>query len=125
MKASSESGECASLISTVSFSVFEAVCWPDMGLSVSSSAATRAGRVILSAAAKPLRRPGFGSSQRDFPKKEWVFRGRTGEKVRVAGSCVAPGRANSCKGKTSILASGEQLEEGRQNRRNQGEQKGK
>jgi hypothetical protein len=34
MKASSESGECASLISTVSFSVLEAVCVPDMGLSV-------------------------------------------------------------------------------------------
>src|SRR5260370_37112924 len=113
MKASSESGECASLISTVSFSVFEAVCWPDMGLSVSSSAATRAGRVILSASAKPLRRPGFGSSQRDFPKKEWVFRGRTGENVRVAGACVALGQAISCNGKPSILASGEQLEEPR------------
>src|SRR6266849_5663199 len=113
MKASSESGECASLISTVSFSVFEAVCWPDMGLSVSSSGTTRAGWVIFSATAKRLRRPSFDSSQRDFPKKELVFRGRTGEKVRVAGSCGAPDRANSCKGKTSILASGEQLEEGR------------
>src|SRR5271163_1850056 len=31
MKASSESGECASLISTGCFSVFEAVCLPGMG----------------------------------------------------------------------------------------------
>src|SRR5882757_1164089 len=45
MKASSESGECASLISTGSFSVFEAVCWPDMGLSVSFSNATTADHV--------------------------------------------------------------------------------
>jgi hypothetical protein len=30
MKASSESGECASLISTGDFSVFEAVCLPAM-----------------------------------------------------------------------------------------------
>src|SRR6267143_1850246 len=42
MKASSESGECASLISTGSFSVFEAVCWPGMGLSVSFCGATPA-----------------------------------------------------------------------------------
>src|SRR5258707_15742412 len=41
MKASSESGECASLISTVSFSVFEAACWPDMGLLVSFQVRTR------------------------------------------------------------------------------------
>src|SRR5438067_1678739 len=34
MKASSESGECASLISTVSFSVFEAACWPRMGVQI-------------------------------------------------------------------------------------------
>src|SRR5229473_894821 len=42
MKASSESGECASLISTVSFSVFEAVCWPGMGVFVPFSSATPA-----------------------------------------------------------------------------------
>src|SRR5260370_19287524 len=57
MKASSESGECASLISTGSFSVFEAVCWPDMGLSVSFSSATpaRPGRLTrnLEAVASP------------------------------------------------------------------------
>src|SRR5229473_1501020 len=57
MKASSESGECASLISTGSFSVFEAVCWPDMGLSVSfcSEAPARPGRCYtdLAAVASP------------------------------------------------------------------------
>src|SRR6266849_6142379 len=42
MKASSESGECASLISTVSFSVFEAVCWPGMDVSVPFSSAAPA-----------------------------------------------------------------------------------
>src|SRR5260370_2277956 len=42
MKASSESGECASLISTGSFSVVEAVCWPGMSVSVSFSGATPA-----------------------------------------------------------------------------------
>src|SRR6267143_181573 len=42
MNASSESGECASLSSTGTFSVFEAVCWPDMGVSVSFSSATAA-----------------------------------------------------------------------------------
>src|SRR5689334_16838293 len=31
MNASSESGECASLISTGAVSVFEAACWPGMG----------------------------------------------------------------------------------------------
>src|SRR5690349_15504920 len=31
MNASSESGECASLISTGEVSVFEAACWPGMG----------------------------------------------------------------------------------------------
>src|SRR6266849_10498295 len=44
MKASSESGECASLISTGSFSVVEAVGWPGMDASVSSSSATPARR---------------------------------------------------------------------------------
>src|ERR1700674_1947201 len=39
MKASSESGECASLISTGSFPVFEAACRPAMGLLNSSSVA--------------------------------------------------------------------------------------
>src|SRR6267154_4215531 len=47
MNASSESGECASLISTGSFSVFEAVCWPDMGLSVPIPVRLRQGRVTL------------------------------------------------------------------------------
>src|SRR5438128_1144976 len=44
MKASSESGECASLISSGSFSVFEAVCWPGMGVLGSSFRAARCGR---------------------------------------------------------------------------------
>src|SRR5437667_3121293 len=99
MKASSESGECASLISTGSFSVFGAVCGPGMGVSVSFSGAT----------SKWLPRPGFGPSQRDFPAEERVYRRRTEENVRVAGACVALGRAISCKKEPSILVSGEQL----------------
>src|SRR5882762_4300613 len=99
MKASSESGECASLISTGSFSVFGAVCGPGMGVSVSFSGAT----------SKWLPRPGFGPSQRDFPAEERVYRRRTEDSVRVAGACVALGRTISCKREPSILMSGEQL----------------
>src|SRR6266550_5267433 len=99
MKASSESGECASLISTGSFSVFGAVCGPGMGVSVSFSAAT----------SKWLPRPGFGPSQRDFPAEERVYRRRTEDSVRVAGACVALGRAISCQREPSILVPGEQL----------------
>src|SRR5207244_9183046 len=70
MKASSESGECASLISTVSFSVFEAACWPGMGVSVSSSGATPQSQVLSHATLERSSRPSFGSSQRDFPVNE-------------------------------------------------------
>src|SRR6266853_5887650 len=97
MNASSESGECASLISTGSFSVFEAVCWPDMGLSVSYSSATPA-------------RPGHSTCKlrsgclalelvpprKTFPPKKGVSE-TNGRNLRVAGACVAPGRAISCK----------------------------
>ena len=48
-------------------------------------------------------------SQRDFPTGERVFRRRTEEDVRVAGACVALGRAISGKRKPSISVSGEQL----------------
>src|SRR5438094_9543337 len=109
MKASSESGECASLISTVSFSVFEAACWPGMGVSVSFSGATPQSQVLSHATLERSSRPSFGSSQRDFPVNEWVYRRRTGEKVRVAGACLAQGRAISCKGKRSTSVSNEQL----------------
>src|SRR6266852_5251905 len=104
MKASSESGECASLISTGSFSVF--VCGPGMGVSVSFSAAT----------ATWLPRPGLGPSQRDFPAEDRLYRRRTEEGMRVAGACVARDRAITCKREPSILVCGEQLEgaEGRQ-----------
>src|SRR5260370_9272 len=97
MNASSESGECASLISTGSFSVFEAVCWPDMGLSVSYSSATPA-------------RPGHSTCKlrsgclalelvpprKTFPPKKGVSE-TNGRNLRVAGACVAHGRAISCK----------------------------
>src|SRR5438309_4614231 len=56
MKASSESGECASLISTGSLSVFEAVCGPGMGLFVSFSGATLAGPDHFTRNAKRLPR---------------------------------------------------------------------
>src|SRR6266576_6603914 len=98
MKASSESGECASLIATGSFSVFGAVCGQGMGVSVSFSGATE---VVAS--------PWLGPSQRDFPAEERVYRRRTEDSVRVARDCVALGRAISCKREPSILVSGEQL----------------
>src|SRR5436190_20130905 len=83
MKASSESGECASLISTVSFSVFEAVCWPGMGVSVSFSGATPQSQVVSYATSERPPRPGFGSSQRDFPVNEWsIGDGRKGARRR-------------------------------------------
>src|SRR6266403_4178263 len=108
MKASSESGECASLISTGSFSVFGAVCGPGMGVSVSFSGAT----------AKLLPRRGFGPSLRDFPAEERVYRRRTEDSVRVAGACVPLGRAISCKREPSILVSGEQLEGAQRKKKN-------
>src|SRR5713101_5876749 len=58
MKASSESGECASRISTGSFSVFEAACRPGINVSVSFSSANPAGpgyfMCKLEAVASPL-----------------------------------------------------------------------
>src|SRR2546427_10931873 len=106
MKASSESGECASLISTGFFSVLGAVCGPGMGLSVSFSGAT----------AKWLPRPGFGPSQRDFPAEERVYRRRTEESLRVARACVALGRTISCKKEPSILVSRVQLARAKEER---------
>src|SRR6266576_2970595 len=71
----------------------------------------RHGRVCFLFRCKPkwLPRPGFGPSQRDFPAEERVYRRRTEDSVRVAGACVALGRAISCKREPSILVSGEQL----------------
>src|SRR6266568_5017747 len=66
MKASSESGECASLISTGSFSVFEAVCWPGMGVLGTSFRAARRGR-----GQPPLRSRTYrdGLAQAEIPPK--------------------------------------------------------
>src|SRR6266705_915934 len=69
----------------------------------------RQDRVVSRATSKRLPRPGSGSSQRDFPTEDRVYRRRTEENVRVAGACVALGRAISCSPKPSILVSGEQL----------------
>src|SRR6266576_323955 len=71
----------------------------------------RHGRVCFLFRCKPkwLPRPGFGPSQRDFPAEERVYRRRTEDSVRVAGACVALGRAISCQREPSILVSGEQL----------------
>src|SRR5260370_6155554 len=98
MKASSESGECASLISTVSFSILEAVCWPDMGLLVS-----------LGAHAKRLASLPALVLPRDYPACARVNRSRTGENARVAGVCKAPGRTIFCRPKPNILLCCEQL----------------
>ncbi len=97
MNASSESAECASLISTGSFSVFEAVCWPDMGLSVSCSSATPARpghfkcKLRSGCLALELVPP-----ERDFPTEEGLSE-TSGRNLRIAGACVALGRAISCK----------------------------
>src|SRR6266852_1778268 len=60
MKASSESGECASLISTGSFSVFEAVRWPGMDVLDSFSGATPA-------------RPGRFTCNREVVSSPWFW----------------------------------------------------
>src|SRR5712692_5234977 len=107
MKASSESGECASLISTGSFSVFEAVCWPGMGVSVSSSSATPA-------------RPGHSMYNCKAAASTWCWflperlshRGRVYRR-RTEENCASLGRAISCNSKPSILMSREQLERAR------------
>src|SRR6266849_7252911 len=95
MKASSESGECASLISTGSFSVFEAVCWPGMGVLGSSFRGARRGRGNLRCAPEPT---GVHSPRLRFPKETSSVTGgsvwgRAEENLRVAGACVALGRA--------------------------------
>src|SRR6266478_3676893 len=104
MKASSESGECASLISTGSFSVFEAVWWPGMGVLGSSFRAARRGRGNLRCAPEPT---GVHSPRLRFPNETSSVTGgsvwgRAEENLRVAGACVALGRAISYQGKPSI-----------------------
>src|SRR5260370_33996135 len=73
MKASSESGECASLISTGSFSVFEAVCWPGMGVLGSSFRAARRGRGNLRCAPELT---GVDSPRLGFPPRDFLRDGR-------------------------------------------------
>src|SRR6266513_4866938 len=109
MKASSESGECASLISTVSFSVFEAVCWPGMGVSVSFSGATPQSQVVSYATLERLPRPGLVLPRETFPQSRRSTGGEQEKNARVASASLAQGRAISCKGKPSILAPCEQL----------------
>src|SRR5260370_10892770 len=97
MNASSESAECASLITVGSFSYFEAVCWPDMGLSVYCSSATPARpghfkcKLRSGCLALELVPP-----ERDFPTEEGLSE-TSGRNLRIAGACVALGRAISCK----------------------------
>src|SRR5216683_2154088 len=94
MKASSESGECASLISRGSFSVFEAVCWPGMGVLGSSFRAARRGRGNLRCAPELT---GVDSPRLGFPQRDFLRYGKlsleSAEDLRVAGACVALGRA--------------------------------
>src|SRR6266568_2527345 len=95
MKASSESGECASLISSGSFSVFEAVCWPGMGVLGSSFRAPRRGRGNLRCAPEPtgVDSPRLGSPNETSSVTGASVWSRTEENLRVAGACVALGRA--------------------------------
>src|SRR5438045_8962760 len=73
MKASSESGECASLISTGSLSVFEAVCGPGMGLFVSFSGATLAGPGHLTCNREAAASPGLLFPRETFPQGSGSF----------------------------------------------------
>jgi len=57
------------LISTVSFSVFEAVCWPGMSVSIPFPVRTPADQVIPCATSKRLPRPGFGLPRETFPQR--------------------------------------------------------
>src|SRR6267154_5906263 len=116
MNASSESGECASLISTGSFSVFEAVCWPDMGLSVPIPVRLRRGRVIPRTASKRLPGPGAGSSQRDFPTEEGSI-GDERKKLARRRGLRGAGPGDFLQEKPSISASPEQLERDKQGKR--------
>src|SRR6266566_6431449 len=95
MKASSESGECASLISSGSFSVFEAVCWPGMGVLGSSFRAARRGRGNLRCAPEltGVDSPRLGFPPRDFLRDGSLCLESAEENLRVAGACVALGRA--------------------------------
>src|SRR6266850_6339468 len=80
MKASSESGECASLISTGDFSVFEAVCLAAMGWIF-----------LLVSWASFLAGP--RTPRRDVQLQGGAAGRQTGKDVRIAGTCAALGRA--------------------------------
>src|SRR5258706_1955643 len=116
MNASSESGECASLISTGSFSVFEAVRSAGMGLCVSIPVRLRRGRVIPRTASKRLPGPGAGSSQRDFPTQEGSI-GDERKKLARRRGLRGAGPGDFLQEKPSISASGEQLERDKQGKR--------
>src|SRR6266568_4778999 len=83
MKASSESGECASLILLVSFQVRTRSAWLRPAL-------------IL---------------PRDYPAHERVCRRRTGENVRVTGACEDARPDDNLQPKPNILACREQLQD--------------
>jgi hypothetical protein len=89
MKASSESGECASLISTGSFSVFEAVCLPAMGLLV------------------PLFCLGLVPSRETFSSREAAAEDEQKGRARRRG-LLGAGPGYFCKRKPNTLGSGEQ-----------------
>jgi len=98
IKASSESGECASLISTGFFLGPGGCLWPGMGLSVSFQVQPRSG-CLARALVLPREtfRGGEGLSETN------------GRKLARRKACVALA-GHSCKTEPSILMSGEQLE---------------
>src|ERR1700674_1895458 len=108
MKASSESGECASLISTGSFPVFEAACRPAMGLLNSSSVADPNGRGAFPRNRGAVTHPGLSSPQRQLPVTERLCQETNGRKQARRRGLRGAWPGDSCRGKPSISAAGGQ-----------------
>src|SRR6266568_7408837 len=104
MKASSESGECASLISSGSFSVFEAVCWPGMGVLGSSFRAARRDRGNLRCAPEltGMDSPRLRFPQRDFLRYRKLCLESDGRKLARSRGLRGAWPGDSYKGKPSI-----------------------
>src|SRR6266567_9027244 len=104
MKASSESGECASLISSGSFLVFEAVCWPGMGVLGSSFRAARRGRGNLRCAPEltGVDSPRLGFPQKRLPPLQEALSGVGGRKLARSRGLRGAWPGDSYKGKPSI-----------------------
>jgi len=93
------------------FSVFEAVLLARHGLVGFLLQCGPASRVVVIPTSKQLPRPGFGSSERDFPRIERVYRRRTKENGARSQGMRGARPGDLCRAKRSILRSGEQFGE--------------